>query len=217
MRGVDPQHDRRLPLVGALKLGEQRRVGACMDHLEGQGECHDALVVITAPGDRSPQIAAFGRGLGRGKCLGAGRLLQRFPVGQAWTLLLHVLWIPPFLLGLHAGCANYFGLSGGDRSIHRVPARGLPHLHRKVQVAGREPRRLGKVVGLHVFNVVAGFLSRISPIIWVVISCPVQSFSVSLIGSVDSCAAAGSERHAAASASADAEISFLSVRSKKVE
>ena len=40
------------------------------------------------------------------------------------------------------------------------PAGGLPHLHRHVQVAGLQPGELRQVVGLHVFDVVAGLLQH---------------------------------------------------------
>ena len=132
-----------------------------MDHLEGQVQRLDPLIVETAPGHGTAQIAALRRGLGGGKRLGAGRVLQGFPVRQAGAKLLHIGRIPPLFLGLHAGRAKDLGLAGRGRGIHGVAPRRLPHLHRDMQVAGFQPGELREVIGLHIFDVIARLLKDI--------------------------------------------------------
>ena len=141
-RVLDPEEDRRLALIGAFQLGKKGGIGAGVDHLERQIKRLDPFLVKAAPGDRAAQIAPFRGGFGGGERLGA--VFQRFPVRQAGAFLLHVGRIPPLFLGLHAGRADVLDLAGGGRGIHRLAARGLPHLHRDMEIAGLEARELGE-------------------------------------------------------------------------
>ena len=118
-----------------------------------RGERTGALVVVTAPGDRTAEITSFRMGLRRGERFRAP--VERLPVRQPRTCLLHVHRIPPLLDRDHAGLTEIDGLAGRERRLHRILAGGLPHLHRDVQIAGLQARELRDVVGLHVFDVVA--------------------------------------------------------------
>ena len=127
-----------------------------MDDGEGQPERLDALVVETFPGHRAAEIAALRRGLRRRERLGAFRILQRFPIGQAGAFLLHVFGIPPFFLGLGAERAELLGLAGGVGRLHRLAGGRVPEFQADRQVAiGQAGGQAREIVGGRIFDRVA--------------------------------------------------------------
>ena len=127
-----------------------------MDHGEGQSQRRDALVVKAFPGHRAAEIAALRRGLRRREGLGAFRVLQRFPVGQARAFLLHVFGIPPLFLGLRSELAEALGLAGRVGGLHGLAGGGVPELHADVEVAvGQAGGQAGEIVGGRIFDGVA--------------------------------------------------------------
>jgi len=103
VRRVDPQHDRRLALVSRVELGEHRRVGAGVDHLEGQAERLDALTVESEYSGHVVHLSTTGRAQ---LALGGGQ--WHIANNDVITYRPWVNWLGN-LRGLLSGPANGFG------------------------------------------------------------------------------------------------------------
>ena len=132
-----------------------------MNDGEGQAQGLDALVIETFPGHRSTEIAALGRRLRCRKGFRAFRILERFPIGQARALLLHIDRIPPLFLGLGAERSELFGLARGIRSLHSFTCRRVPIFDADRDVAiGETGGQARKIVAGGIFDRIAQLLEN---------------------------------------------------------
>src|SRR5689334_19842758 len=106
-----------------------------MDDGEGQFQRFYALIVEALPGHRTAKITALRRRLGCREGFRAFWILERFPIGQAWALLLHVERIPPLFLGLGAEHAELFGLTRCVRRLHGFARCRVPEFEADREVA----------------------------------------------------------------------------------